>query len=68
MIYNTIKKRDSFNFNTCLFLLNKIDKIEEGGKSVKENDYADKILKIIDDTQKMILSTEILYEKHLTST
>ena len=58
LIYNTIKKRDSFNFNTCLFLLNKIDKIEEGGKSVKENDYADKILKIIDDTQKMILSTE----------
>ena len=58
LIYNTIKKRDSFNFNTCLFLLNKIDKIEEGGKSVKEKDYSDKIIKIIDDSQKMISSLE----------
>ena len=29
LIYDTIKRRNDFSFDTCLFILNKIDMIEE---------------------------------------
>ena len=58
LIYNTIKSRDSFDFNTCLFILNKIDLLEKGGKTVKLNDMKNKIIKIINENNSSLPSQE----------
>ena len=58
LIYNTIKSRDSFDFNTCLFILNKIDQLEKGGKEIKLNDMKNKIIKIINENNSSLPSQE----------
>ena len=58
LIYNAIKNRDSFNFNTCLFILNKIDQLEKGGKKINLNDMKNKIIKIIDQNNISLPSQE----------
>ena len=58
LIYNTIKSRDSFDFNTCLFVLNKIDLLEKGGKTIKLNDMKNKIIKIINENNSSLPSQE----------
>ena len=58
LIYNTIKSRDSFDFNTCLFILNKIDQLEKGGKEIKLNDMNNKIIKIINENNGSLTSQE----------
>ena len=60
LMYNTIKIRNNFSFNTCLFILNKIDEIKEG---VNYEEINNRILKIFDDENKFMDSREVLKQK-----
>ena len=57
LMYNTIKERINFSFNTCLFILNKIDSFNEG---INYEKIQEQILKIFDKTNKFMKSTEVL--------
>ena len=60
LMYNTIKVRINFSFNTCLFILNKIDDIKE---EINYEDINNRILKIFDDENKFMDSREVLKQK-----
>jgi hypothetical protein len=61
LIYNSIKDRNNFSFNNCLFILNKID-LEEN-KNVDYDEVAQKILKIFDEQNNNINSKIVLERK-----
>ena len=60
LMYNTIKMRNNFSFDTCLFILNKIDAIKE---EINYRDINNRILKIFDDENKFMDSREVLKQK-----
>ena len=62
-IYNTIKQRNIFSLNTCLFIFNKIDKLEGDNNEFNIEEISQKILKIFDDQNKSLLSTEVIDQK-----
>jgi hypothetical protein len=57
LMYNVIKQRINFSFNTCLFILNKIDSINE---EINYKEIKNQILKIFDDENKFMDSREVL--------
>jgi hypothetical protein len=59
-MYNIIKNRINFSFNTCLFILNKIDSINE---DINYEDINNRILKIFDDQNGRLSSREVLKQK-----
>ena len=60
LIYNTIKQRNNFSFDTCLFILNKIDKFEQ---EIDLNAVSNKILDIFDKENSDLPSTKVLEQK-----
>ena len=60
LIYNTIKQRNNFSFDTCLFILNKIDIIEQ---EIDLNAVSNKILDIFDKENANLPSTKVLEQK-----
>ena len=60
LIYDTIKKRNDFSFDTCLFILNKIDMIKE---KIDYEDISKQILKIFDDSNRFELSKDVINQK-----
>ena len=59
LMYNTIKTRINFSFNTCLFILNKIDNFTE----INYKEIQGKILKIFDDQNYEMDSRKVLEQK-----
>ena len=59
-MYNILKNRINFSFNTCLFILNKIDSINE---DINYKDINNRILKIFDDQNGRLSSREVLKQK-----
>ena len=62
LMYNTIRNRNNFSFNTCLFILNKIDIIEQN-QEVDLNNITKKILDIFDKENADLPSWEVLEQK-----
>ena len=60
LIYNTIKVISNFSFNTCLFILNKIDEIK---REINYENIKNRILKIFDMENKFMDSREVLKQK-----
>ena len=60
LIYNTIKMRYDFSFDTCLFILNKIDMIKE---KIDYEDISKQILKIFDNSNRFELSKDVISQK-----
>jgi hypothetical protein len=56
-IYNTIKQRNIFSLNTCLFIFNKIDILEKDNNEFNIEEKSQEILKIFDDQNESLLST-----------
>ena len=61
-MYKTIRQRNNFSFNTCLFILNKIDLIEQNQK-VNLNEVTKKILDIFDMENEDLPSWKVLEQK-----
>ena len=51
-MYNTIKQRSNFSFNTCLFILNKIDLL--GDQEIELKEVAKRILDILDKKMSIL--------------
>ena len=62
LIYNSIKDRNNFSFNNCLFILNKID--EEENKDLNIDEATQKILKIFDEQNDYADSITVLDRKN----
>jgi len=62
-MYNTIKSRSNFSFQTCLFVLNKIDIIEQDTKNINSEEISKKILKIFDNENVNMSSIKVLEQK-----
>ena len=62
LIYKTIRQRSNFSFNTCLFILNKIDVIEAQQK-VDINEFTQKILEVFDKENEDLPSWKVLEQK-----
>ena len=60
LIYDTIKRRNDFSFDTCLFILNKIDLINE---DIDYENVSKQILKIFDDSNKFSSSKDVIIQK-----
>lgn len=60
LIYDTIKRRNDFTFDTCLFILNKIDMIQE---NIDYENVSKQILKIFDDCNKYSSSKDVIIQK-----
>ena len=60
LIYNTIKRRNDFSFDACLFILNKIDIIEE---DINYEDVSKQILKIFDSQNQFEPSRDVIAQK-----
>jgi len=63
LMYNTIKSRSNFSFQTCLFILNKIDIIEQDSKEINYEEISKKILKIFDNENVNMSSIKVLEQK-----
>lgn len=63
LMYNTIKSRNNFSFKTCLFILNKIDVIEQDTKEINYIKVSNEILKIFDDQNENMSSIKVLEQK-----
>lgn len=61
LIYSSIKDRNNFSFNNCLFILNKIDLDEN--KEIDLGEATQKILKIFDDQNDEVDSITVLDRK-----
>ena len=62
LMYKTIRQRNNFSFNTCLFILNKIDMIENGDQ-IDLNEIVEKILDIFDKENEELPSWKVLEQK-----
>ena len=61
LMYNTIKQRSNFSFNTCLFILNKIDLL--GDQEIELKEVAKRILDILDKENVDSSSIMVLEQK-----
>ena len=61
LMYNTIKQRSNFSFNTCLFILNKYDLL--GDQEIKLEEVAKRILDILDKENVDSSSIMVLEQK-----
>lgn len=61
LIYSSIKDRNNFSFNNCLFILNKID-LEEN-KEIDLGEATQKVLKIFDEQNDEVDSITVLDRK-----
>ena len=59
LMYKTIRQRNNFSFNTCLFILNKIDIIQK----VDLNEIMKKILDVFDKENEELPSWKVLEQK-----
>ena len=59
LMYNTIKQRKNFSFNTCLFILNKIDLLEQNG-DIDCDKFTQEVLKVFDEQNKNLSSFDVL--------
>ena len=62
LMYKTIRERNNFSFNTCLFILNKIDQIEVQ-QEVDLNKITTEILDTFDKENKDLPSWRVLEQK-----
>ena len=62
LMYKTIRQRNNFSFNTCLFILNKIDILEQN-QEVDLNETTNKILEIFDKENEDLPSWKVLEQK-----
>ena len=60
LMYKVIKERINFSFNTCLFILNKIDIIDE---EINDKEIINHILKIFDGENEIMDSTDVLKQQ-----